>query len=171
MNINSNDSEKEPTGSHLGKIISTIRLSKKISLSVLAKRANLTASYISRIERGERKNPSYPALHMLAKSLFEPERLLLDAVLVDEGITPPNIENFNNLSLTELLKEKILFSEFLIGRTQATIEAKVALLELLTLLDQTLPELSRHDESSILQSIDALSTILKLHQAENLLKV
>jgi transcriptional regulator with XRE-family HTH domain len=63
-----------------GLFIKKLRLEKNISLSKLAAQANLSASYLSRIERGERNIPHARILKRLAPHLdLTPEDLLIAA--------------------------------------------------------------------------------------------
>jgi len=86
---------------HLGDYIREQRASSQISLRQLAKLAGVSNPYLSQIERGLRK-PSAEILQQIAKALRisaealyvqagileqrEGDRLLVDAVLADEGI-------------------------------------------------------------------------------------
>jgi len=54
---------------NFGHVIQMLRSEKKMSIHDLAKQTGISASYIARIESGERKNPSYAILEQLALGL------------------------------------------------------------------------------------------------------
>lgn len=56
----------------IGEKIRVLRLGRGLSVSELAKRSGVSKSYISNIERGVQKNPSYIVMSKLATSLHVP---------------------------------------------------------------------------------------------------
>lgn len=51
------------------KLLKKLRLSKGYSLQQLAERSNVTPSYLNRLERGERKTPTFSVLQHIAEGL------------------------------------------------------------------------------------------------------
>ena len=60
----------------LGKVVKTLRAEAGLTQEGLAARADITTSYISRIERGDR-NPTWAALGRLSRGLGVPRWVLV----------------------------------------------------------------------------------------------
>ena len=61
----------------IGNNIKKVREAKGLGLNQLAKLAGVNASYLSALERGEKKNPSTQLINKLSKALQVPGALLL----------------------------------------------------------------------------------------------
>ena len=61
----------------MSRVIQVLRESKNMSQRALAKKANVTQSYVAQLESGLKKNPSLPVLRRLAKALGVPVAELL----------------------------------------------------------------------------------------------
>jgi len=71
----------------LGKFIEEIRTEKKISQRQLAEKSGISNTEVSRIESGERKNPSPPVLKAIAPNLgVSYEELMIKAGYIEESI-------------------------------------------------------------------------------------
>ena len=62
-----------------GKLLKKLRKSRGYSLEALASRANLSASYLHRLEAGTRKSPGLPKIIKLAEALSVPLGSLIGA--------------------------------------------------------------------------------------------
>jgi transcriptional regulator with XRE-family HTH domain len=61
----------------IGNAIKVCRSRKKLTLAQLARRTNLSESYISLLERGERKDPTLSSIESIARGLEVPMSLLV----------------------------------------------------------------------------------------------
>jgi transcriptional regulator with XRE-family HTH domain len=61
-----------------GRVLKTLRTSKKMSLRDLAERADVPPGYLSELEGGKKKNPSLDVLKKLARALGVPVGELLE---------------------------------------------------------------------------------------------
>ncbi|MBO8129681.1 MAG: helix-turn-helix transcriptional regulator [Peptococcaceae bacterium] len=88
-----------------GEQIRALREERGYTLQELAKKASLSLSYLSEIERGS-KHPSLKTIEKLAKALHIPKNQLLDAGSNDNNLSIGHkirlIRNEKNLSLQEL---------------------------------------------------------------------
>lgn len=91
---------------NFGAILRHYREEKGLSLAELGERAGISASYINRIELGERNAPSYPIIEKLAEGLDINPVLLMDAAGIinketDRAKTVTELLFSNNVALKE----------------------------------------------------------------------
>lgn len=67
----------------IGKRIQQLRLEKKLSMSALAKRADVAKSYLSAIERDIQVNPSIQIIERISAVLEVPIQMLLEKTADD----------------------------------------------------------------------------------------
>lgn len=84
-----------------GKNIKLIRESKNIGVNELSRLSGVNASYISALERDEKKNPSVTILEKLANAL----EVNIDEIMKSETITHEDLEKWDKSS--SLVKEEI----------------------------------------------------------------
>lgn len=103
---------------YLGHIIKHYRKKREYSLAALAGKTSLSASYINRLELGDRSNPSIEAVIDIASALNIPIDSLLGNIN-NEGEKTLDIESFfiyQSFSINDMevsLKLKSLFSHLL----------------------------------------------------------
>lgn len=68
----------------LGEFLLKLRLKKGWSLCDLEKETGFTASYLHRLEKGVRKNPTVTIVHALAKAYSVEVATLIDLVLLEQ---------------------------------------------------------------------------------------
>jgi transcriptional regulator with XRE-family HTH domain len=73
----------------LGAFLRSLREAKNFSTYDLAKRSGLTASAVSKIERGEIQNPGIETLYLIAKALNTPLESLVKAYQGIDQAKPP----------------------------------------------------------------------------------
>ncbi len=88
-----------------GKNIKCIRESKNIGVNELSRLSGVNASYISALERDEKKNPSVAILEKLATAL----EVNVDEIMKSEPITHSDLDKWDKSS--ELLKEEAALYE------------------------------------------------------------
>ncbi|GCF94238.1 transcriptional regulator [Enterococcus florum] len=96
-----------------GKKLNTLRTSKGMGVNQLALKSGVSASTISRLEKGERKDPTLETVKKLSKALgvsisyFEEEQIShieLIAAHIDEDIVAEQLEDIINY--IEFVKQK-----------------------------------------------------------------
>ena len=109
---------------NFGAILRHYREEKGLSLVELGERAGISASYINRIELGERNAPSYPIIEKLAEGLDVNPALLMDAA----GVVNPK-ETDRAKTVTELLfSNNVALKE---GETPMNVNTKKQLAEII----------------------------------------
>lgn len=89
---------------NLGLALKRLRENKGLSLSKLGDLTGVSASYINRIELGQRKAPSFPIIEKIANVLNVPAHSLLNIASGDEDVKAPTITEVlyaSNISITE----------------------------------------------------------------------
>ena len=86
----------------IGDNIKKIRELKKLGVNELARRSNISGSYLSNIEKGVKTNPSIDALEKIAEAL---------EVSVDEFFKSEPLSEEKLKEVTDGLKEEVIFSE------------------------------------------------------------
>lgn len=88
-----------------GAMLKYLREKNKLSLAQLSELTGISASYISRIEIGERKAPSYPIIEKLANALGVPISNLLNVASSEDNrndaVTISQLIYSNNIKLSE----------------------------------------------------------------------
>jgi transcriptional regulator with XRE-family HTH domain len=89
----------------LGKAIRTCRSQKGLKLADLSKRANLSESYISLLERGER-DPSLSSIEAIARALEVPVSLLvfLGSDAAETSSLPAEVREKLSAAIVQLLQ-------------------------------------------------------------------
>ncbi|WFA05273.1 helix-turn-helix transcriptional regulator [Bacillus sp. HSf4] len=124
------------------KLLKNLRISKGYSLKQLAERSNVTPSYLNRLERGERKRPTFSVLEHIAEGLDVDVNVLLGLDAKDTN---------EPLSLEEMFfTNEIEFEGKLLSADQ-----KEVLLDILQ-------EVLEADATSVEQLLDALKRIGEL---------
>lgn len=100
------------------KLLKKLRLDKGYSLQQLADRSNVTPSYLNRLERGERKTPTFSVLQHIAEGLDVDVNVLLGLDAKDTN---------EPLSLEELF----FTNEIEFGGKQLTADQKEVLLDII----------------------------------------
>lgn len=104
------------TTSALGARLRALRQERGLDIGTVAYRTGLDYNYIYRLERGDRRNPSYEAIQKIAQALsVPPEELLAGAGAVDAPVYPEIVELNRRLeTLPGVMRLHVveLFSEF-----------------------------------------------------------
>jgi len=88
-----------------GKNIKNIRESKRIGVNELSRMSGVNASYISALERDEKKNPSVTILEKLANAL----EVSIDEIMKTESVTYYDLEKWDEGS--NQVKEEVALYE------------------------------------------------------------
>ncbi|QQY79725.1 helix-turn-helix protein [Keratinibaculum paraultunense] len=106
----------------IGKIIRNKRIERGIKIKELAEMTNLSAAYLSRIERGERKAPSYNVMEKIFTALgipldkeenrgFEADFFKLKELLIMH-------RNKGNMSIRETIEILELIEDIIKGKNE-----------------------------------------------------
>ena len=135
-----------------GSWLKALRKSKGYSLKQLELQSGVTASYIHRLERGERKTPSVPVAESLAKGLgISSEEILLKLKLITPNKSKQNLSLFNLVNI----------NDFTIKEELVTKEQKENILKLITFITNAKwsNETKINETLRIVEIIDKLKTI------------
>jgi transcriptional regulator with XRE-family HTH domain len=110
---------------NFGIMLKHYRKLKNLSLKQLEEISGVSASYVNRLERGERKSPSITKILQLAEALEIPNSVLV-ATIIQEPRT------HDKIALSELL----IKHEYLLNGKQLSKEAKESLLKIVEHLAQ-----------------------------------
>jgi transcriptional regulator with XRE-family HTH domain len=107
-----------------GKLLKDFRIRAKLPQRVLAQKANIDTSYISRLERGEREVASRSIALKIAEILgLSPEEI--DLWLISAGYISPRMQQLANNGLSRLLDSLSLdITETLLNDRDANIEGQ-----------------------------------------------
>jgi transcriptional regulator with XRE-family HTH domain len=123
----------------------------KLSLSELSELTGISSSYLNRLEKGERKAPSFPIMQMIAKAMGMDisEVLNLASSSENEEIVPE-------------IRELLLRSDFRVGDTFVTTEVKELLLKLVESIvsAEWEDEIKFIEGAVILQTVDRLKALV-----------
>ena len=103
----------------LGVKLKYYRVDRGLSLSELSDLSEVSASYIHRIENGERRSPSIVLLNKISKALAIPIESLLDISREERELELQGID------------EVILGNNFMINKKAVEMEVKIKIIELL----------------------------------------
>ncbi|AFM41044.1 putative transcriptional regulator [Desulfosporosinus acidiphilus SJ4] len=119
----------------------------KLSLSELSEITGISSSYLNRLEKGDRKAPSYPIMELIARGL----NLNLSELLS----LASNSENDGELPE---IRELLLKNDFKIGDTIVTTEVKELLLKLFEVISSAEwdDEVKFLESGMILQTVDRI---------------
>jgi transcriptional regulator with XRE-family HTH domain len=89
--ITEDDRDIDDPATSFGELLSCLRLATGVSQNALGREAGVNASYINRLERGERTTPTREVVLALARALqtMPQER---DHLLVTAGYVPPSLQ-------------------------------------------------------------------------------
>jgi transcriptional regulator with XRE-family HTH domain len=91
----------------VGDNIKQIRISKKLGLNELAKKSNISGSYLSNIEKGIKNNPSIDALNNIADALdVSIEDLFSDSLFIKEEPKEPKDDEPRLITSKPYYKDK-----------------------------------------------------------------
>jgi len=128
---------------NFGSLIKHLRESKGYSLKDLEQATGISSSYINRIEKGERKAPSYRIIEKLAEALNQDIAELL------------NVANSDEQEDLQAVEEFLLSHSYLIGGKRATKEMRERLVEVIRKINNSSWGDSKHkDAMDIMDSID-----------------
>lgn len=126
-----------------GSILKHFREKKGLSLAELGSMTGVSASYISRIEGGRRRTPSYPIVERLAEALGIPITHLIDVASSDKGeakslseVLYGNRVKLSGDILSAKEKEKLLEIIKYISEMEWDDNKHIEVLELIPLLDE-----------------------------------
>lgn len=132
-------------------VIKYRREEMKLSLSELSELTGISCSYLNRLEKGERKAPSFPIMQMIAKAMGMDisEVLNLASSSENEEIVPE-------------IRELLLKSDFRVGDTFVTTEVKELLLKLVENIvsAEWEDEIKFIEGAVILQTVDRLKALV-----------
>ncbi|WP_158095135.1 helix-turn-helix domain-containing protein [Gottfriedia luciferensis] len=156
------DQQSKQNGKNkLGEIISILRKQKQMTYRDLESLTGITPSYINRIERGDRGNPSYSIIQKLAIALEVNEQILLNAISGDENTVNTNENKLQIKSFSDVITETILMSSFSLCEIEATIEIKEKLVSTLNKMEPFILNPNRKSDFEILVALDELTKIIK----------
>lgn len=128
---------------NFGSFVKHLREIKGYSLKDLQTKTGISASYINRIEKTERKAPSYKIIEKLATALGQEVGELLNVANLKEPEEMTNVE------------ELLVSSSFMINDKRATKEAKERLVELISKINQADWGANKHKEAmAIMDAIE-----------------
>lgn len=128
---------------NFGSLIKHLRESKGYSLKDLEQATGISSSYINRIEKGERKAPSYRIIEKLAEALNQDVAELL------------NVANSEEHEELQAVEEFLLSHSYLIGGKRATKEMRERLVEVIRKMNNSSWGESKHkDAMEIMDSVD-----------------
>jgi transcriptional regulator with XRE-family HTH domain len=134
---------------NFGSFIKHLRESKEYSLKDLEALTGVSSSYINRIEKGERKSPSYQIIKQLADALGQDINDLL------------NIANNNPSHELTSIEQVILTNDFTIGGKQASKELKQKLVDVIIRMNNAPWEDKFKEMMEISASIDLYKEVSK----------
>ena len=135
-----------------GPYIKHLRHSKGLTLREIAQEANVSASYISRLEKGERLAPSFPMLEALSKCYGVPVTELCKIALQDkEDIEGEETQTFETL---------LYGNQFTILGKNADTAVKQKIVALITKVVQAEWDNKYEDMGAIMQEISNLKELL-----------
>ena len=97
-----------------GEVIKELRQAKKLSLRELAELTGISASYLSKVEAGERKGPSYAIVLQIANALGVTANVIMDEEVLTNGIRTEVLIEDNAITTTDI---NILLSKINIARS------------------------------------------------------
>jgi len=140
----------DDTNISFGRLIRHLRTQKNMSLDELSYITTLSKAYISRLEKGERSNPTIYVINKLSHAL-DLDIKVMEKLLVDEEYKEPNeyISSIDRVLLnnTYMFAEKIATME-----VQLTLRDVIRSLEVYCLKE----DLSREDDKALLELADKL---------------
>ena len=137
-----------------GELIYALRKERGSSMYDIEKATGISPSYISRLERMDRDNPSMEYVGRLANFLDIPIDVIKEFF---PGFSKGNINDL------EALEEVILKQEFLFANKKADINIKLKLRKIINLIDSyvTVDDIRRENEANLLNEIDNLRKDIK----------
>ncbi len=139
---------------NFGELIKFLRISRGLSLYDLEKEVEISPAYISRLERGSRRNPTMEIIGRLSKFFDIPLNVI-------EELFP---ESFQVASATDIdTLDKLIFkSDFMFLGVRANIDVKLALQGVIGSLEEYIVgNKLRINEMIVLQKIDELREKVK----------
>lgn len=123
----------------------------KLSLSELSELTGISSSYLNRLEKGERKAPSFPIMQMIAKAMGMDISEVLNLACSSE-----------NEEIVPEIRELLLKSDFRVGDTFVTTEVKELLLKLVESIvsAEWEDEIKFIEGAVILQTVDRLKALV-----------
>lgn len=140
----------DDTNISFGRLIRHLRTQKNMSLDELSYITTLSKAYISRLEKGERSNPTIYVINKLSHAL-DLDIKVMEKLLVDEECKEPN-EYISSIDRV-LLNNKYTFAEKI-----ATMEVQLTLRDVIRSLEVYCikQDLSREDDKALLELADKL---------------
>lgn len=120
--------------SGFGSIIRNRRKELGLSLKQIEDKTGISPSYINRIEKGQRKAPSYRIIEQLAEALDMPVGKLINVAEVDVQDEVPSLE------------EMILSSQFTVNGKRASKHSKEKIVEFIQKLNEAQWEEKKYEE-------------------------
>lgn len=140
----------DDTNISFGRLIRHLRTQKNMSLDELSDITTLSKAYISRLEKGERSNPTIYVINKLSHAL-DLDIKVMEKLLVDEECKESN-EYISSIDRV-LLNNKYTFAEKI-----ATVEVQLTLRDVIRSLEVYCikQDLSREDDKALLELADKL---------------
>lgn len=126
---------------NFGVILSELRKEMGLSLSELSSLCNVSGSYISRLEKNDRKAPSVPIANNIAKVFGEKGQKLLDCI---------NIANTETKSFADLIYK----NNFSLANFKANADNKKFIIELVNKIFSDNKNLTKEQMDNILNNIN-----------------
>lgn len=137
----------------LGSLLKYYRTKKGYSLREMFELTGISASYLNRIELGQRENPSMNIVITLSKKLGIPMVELLKLSMFDESI-----ENVDLQSIGELL----LYNKFTIGGKEAEIKEVEIIVDLVESVYDFIWEDGEEKNREIMELLTLIDRIKKI---------
>ncbi|HEY8890202.1 MAG TPA: helix-turn-helix transcriptional regulator [Clostridium sp.] len=137
-----------------GKLLKEMRLSKGVSMHDMEKDLQISPAYLSRLERGNRRNPTMYIVGKLSK--------YFDIPITDiQEMFPEFFQTSSSDVVT--LDKLILKGDFIFANIKANIDVKLSLQEIVKCIELYVEEDddSRVKEAKLLQQIDKLRENVK----------
>ena len=136
-------------GNNFGALIKRLREGNGYTLNALAEITGMSASYINRMEHGERKAPSVPVITKLAEALNVSTEELLEVAGISSGSATPGSSAVDFYKL--ILSNEITFGEKVQSREQ--VEALLEIVKIVTECDWS--EKTKYvDSIKIMEAVD-----------------
>ncbi|MCB2299865.1 helix-turn-helix domain-containing protein [Clostridium tagluense] len=137
-----------------GELIKALRMSRGLSLYDLEREVEISPAYISRLERGSRRNPTMEIVGRLS-SFFDISLSTIEELF-------PEVFKLNDSTDIDTLNKLIMKSDFIFAGSRVNIDIKLALQEIIESLEEYIVGKEfRSQEATILQKIDKLKERVK----------
>lgn len=146
--------KEEQNISKFGEVIKAIRTMQDISLYDVEKAIGISPAYISRLERGDRRNPSIDCVAKISNYYGISIDVIKDCF--------PGFSEEEEDKLVQL-EDVILKQNFIFANEKANINIKLKLIKIINLINVyiTSDKAEKDKEAEILQEVDSLRKVIK----------